>query len=106
MTDARVDDDGLMAMELHFHALIRHVLASTGGVALPDSLPRLDRDRCGSELQWFPVPGMYGGFSWTMQWEPEAPSLIVESWSRVVEGSGKRHRITPNGWVLESEGFV
>lgn len=32
--------------------------------------------------------------------------LIVESWSRVVGGSGQAHVITESGSVLVEEGFV
>jgi hypothetical protein len=51
---------------------------------------------------WFPVPGMYGGFGFTLDGE----TLIVESWNRVVEGSGQRHRITAGATVLLEAGFV
>jgi hypothetical protein len=51
---------------------------------------------------WFPVPGMYGGFSI----EVFKGRLFVESWSRVVEGSGQAHVITTAGAVLVDEGFV
>jgi hypothetical protein len=37
------------------------------------------------------------GFSWPQ---------IVESWSRVVEGSGKRHRIDADGTTLLEAGFA
>jgi hypothetical protein len=33
-------------------------------------------------------------------------TLAVESWSRVVGGSGQRHHITGDGVVLVEEGFV
>lgn len=32
--------------------------------------------------------------------------LMVESWSRIVEGCGQRHRITAGACSLEAEGFV
>ncbi|WP_261555703.1 ankyrin repeat domain-containing protein [Frankia tisae] len=53
---------------------------------------------------WFPVPGMYGGAD--IQLEAAENALIVESWCRVVDGSGRRHRITPDETVLLEEGFV
>ncbi|CAJ58931.1 MULTISPECIES: ankyrin repeat domain-containing protein [Frankia] len=53
---------------------------------------------------WFPVPGMYGGAD--IRLEAAEGALIVESWCRVVEGSGCRHRVTPDGTVLLAEGFV
>jgi hypothetical protein len=53
---------------------------------------------------WFPIPGMYGGAD--LRLDAAGPALVVESWSRVVEGSGRRHRVTPEGTVLLEEGFV
>ena len=55
---------------------------------------------------WFPVPGMYGGFSITMDGEGEEAILISSSWCRVSGGSGQRHEITANGSELVEEGFV
>jgi len=92
-------------MESHFHALIRRVVTSMG-LTLPAALPKLEHGLGESEPAWFPVPGMHGGFSWVMHQESESPVLVVDSWSRVVGGSGKRHRITREGCVLESQGFV
>ena len=51
---------------------------------------------------WFPVPGRYGGSNLARG----GGALIVESWNRVVEGSGQRHRITADGTVLLEAGFV
>ena len=51
---------------------------------------------------WFPVPGMYGGFSVALM----RNYLDVQSWSRVVGGSGQAHVITAEGTVLVDEGFV
>jgi hypothetical protein len=51
---------------------------------------------------WFPVPGMYGGFSIELR-----PGYLgVSSWSRVVGGSGQRHVITHEGATLVEHGFV
>jgi hypothetical protein len=50
---------------------------------------------------WFPVPGMYGGFDITLLEDV----LHVESWCRVVGGSGQEHLITRGGSILVSEGF-
>lgn len=54
------------------------------------------------ESLWFAYPGMYGGFSLSIH----RGRLCVESWSRVVGGSGQAHVITENGCVLVEEGFV
>jgi len=54
------------------------------------------------EPLWFPVPGMYGGFSVRLM----RNYLYVESWSRVVGGSGQAHVITRAGSTLVDQGFV
>ncbi|MFB7875563.1 ankyrin repeat domain-containing protein [Nocardia sp. NPDC056064] len=54
---------------------------------------------------WCPIPGMYGGFSITL--DPEiTDALLVESWCRVVGGSGQRHRVRADGFELVEKGFV
>jgi hypothetical protein len=54
------------------------------------------------ERVWFPVPEMYGGFAVRLM----RGYLYVESWIRVVGGSGQAHVITHEGVVLVEEGFV
>ncbi|WP_435298918.1 hypothetical protein [Timonella sp. A28] len=54
------------------------------------------------ENLWFGYPGMYGGFNMSMYKD----RLFVESWCRVVSGSGQAHVITEGGCVLVEEGFV
>ena len=54
------------------------------------------------ETLWVPYPGMYGGFSLSVHRD----RLFVESWSRVVGGSGQAHVITESGCVLVEEGFA
>jgi len=49
-----------------------------------------------------PDPGMYGGSSITLVQD----GLDVESWSRVVGGSGQAHHITTDATALIDEGFV
>lgn len=56
----------------------------------------------GDVPMWFPVPGMYGGFSIRLM----RSYLFVESWSRMVGGSGQAHVITAEGTTLVEEGFV
>lgn len=51
---------------------------------------------------WYPVPGMSGGFSVELRED----HLFVESWSRLVTGSGQSHVVTAGGTVLVREGFV
>lgn len=92
--------EGIGELESHFHALIRQ---RAGDLARDLALPSIG-DEPGE--QWFPVPGMYGGFSYSLHEEGGMPVLIVESWCRVVGGSGQRHRITADGCELVAEGFV
>jgi hypothetical protein len=49
---------------------------------------------------------MYGGFKYGLSIKDLKPTLVVESWSRVVEGSGQRHEISPERVRLVDEGFV
>ena len=95
--------DTMAALERHFHGVIRGRagdLIDQHGVALPDLATTLRS----SKSAWFPVPGMYGGFSYRL--DADRPALIVESWCRVVGGSGQRHEVTPEGARLVAEGFV
>lgn len=94
---------GIARLEEPFHALVHARLAELG-IDAPDELPRLaDPLPTEDAPAWFPVPGMYGGFSY---WGRAEGGLIVESWSRVVEGSGERHEVTAAGHVLLDRGFV
>jgi hypothetical protein len=58
---------------------------------------------CPDSRLWFAVPGMYGGFSIALM---KGSYLYVESWIRVVGGSGQAHVITHEGVTLVDEGFV
>lgn len=55
---------------------------------------------------WWPIAGMYGGFSYWLEEFGGEGCLVVESWSRVVEGSGQRHRITTTETLLVDSGFI
>ena len=55
---------------------------------------------------WFPVPGMYGGFRCRLEEAGDDARLVVDSFCRVVSGSGQRHAITSSGSELVEEGFV
>lgn len=88
-----------------FHGLIRS-RCREGGLPIP-RLPSLARQHPLKEAPaWFPVPGMTGGFSYWFDSDARKDTLIVESWSRVVGGSGLRHRITSLAVILEDQGFV
>ena len=96
--------DVLAALERRLHPLLAEVsmgLTERQRMRLPqvEVLTELP----GGQL-WFPVPGMYGGAN--IRLETAEPALIVESWCRVVDGSGLRHRITPDDTVLLEAGFV
>jgi hypothetical protein len=93
----------LAALQGRLHRLIEeesYALAAQHRLKLPQ-LEILTELPAGSRV-WFPVPGMYGGFSFTL----EDGALIVESWNRVVQGSGQRHRITAGSTTLLEAGFV
>ena len=96
----------LLAIQGHFHELIRAragTLIEDAGIKLPELPPSL---RSGEEKAWLAVPGMYGGFSYWLDDDANQTKLVCESWSRVVEGSGRRHEVTADGSRLVAEGFV
>ena len=72
------------------------------GLRLPELEPLLELPR---PQAWFAAPGMYGGFSYTLEAAGAASRLIAESWSRVVEGSGQRHLVSAAGSTPVDEGF-
>lgn len=88
-----------------FHGLIRS-RAREGQLPMPRKLPTLRDLGVDAEPEWFPVDGMYGGFSYRLVRLSTGLQLKVESWSRIADGSGMRHRITSTEVVLEEEGFV
>jgi hypothetical protein len=96
----------LQKIQDHFHVII---LGRTGdlveksGLRLPELEPLLEIEK---SQMWFPVPGMYGGFSYWLDGEGKNAKLISESWCRVVGGSGQRHEITSKEGKLVDEGFV
>jgi hypothetical protein len=96
----------LQAIQHHFHAVILQTIGqklSLHNLRFPELEPLLELDEC---KMWFPVPGMYGGFSfWLDSFGAEA-KLVSESWCRVAEGSGMRYEITGSGSTLVAEGFV
>ena len=102
----QIPEDVLLAIERHFHALIRERtgdLVDQHGVELPRLASLLAADE---QVVWFAVPGMVGGFKYWLEGKGRQSKLITESWSRVVGGSGQRHVITSEGSQLVEEGFV
>lgn len=96
----------LQRIQAHFHEVIRGRIdrpLPNHGLRLPELEPLLELER---PEMWFPVPGMYGGFSYRLDCAGAEARLVSESWCRVVGGSGQRHEITPTGSRLVEEGFV
>src|SRR6266699_2274427 len=102
----QIPEETLRAIERPFHEVIREraaELVDRHGLPLPELAPLLES---GQPKAWFPVPGMYGGFSYWLEGDCEQARLVTESWSRVVDGSGQRHEVTAAGFKLLAEGFV
>lgn len=96
----------LQKIQNHFHQIVLDRigdLAQKAGLRLPELEPMLEIEE---PKMWFPVPGMYGGFSYWLDGEGKNAKLISESWCRVVGGSGQRHEITSEEGKLVDEGFV
>ena len=96
----------LQKIQLHFHEVIlgrAGDLVQKFSLRLPDLEPLLELEQ---PRMWFPVPGMYGGFSYLLDGEGKNAKLISESWCRVVSGSGQRHEITSKEVKLVDEGFI
>ena len=96
----------LLKVQAHLHIVIRgraERLTEEHGLRLPELEPLLELNRA---KIWFTVPGMAGGFSYWLEEDGVQPTVISESWCRVVGGSGQRHEITARGGQLVGEGFV
>ncbi|MFG6491286.1 hypothetical protein [Microbacterium sp. P03] len=94
--------EGAHSMSRRLATLVEDAVARA--VTAPVSIRHLDVE-CIAERDdsvWFPVPGMYGGFAV----ELVKHRLHVESWSRVVGGSGRAYVITADRTTLVDEGFV
>ncbi|KAK3089285.1 hypothetical protein FSP39_002358 [Pinctada imbricata] len=90
-------------MEEGLHKLIldrvEHLIQETG-IQLPQLSYLFE---FGSFL--YHVPLMYGSFS--VKKAKKDKGIMVESWSRIVGGSGQRHRINKKGKIkLKAEGFM
>lgn len=103
---APITSVALRAMQDHFRRLVAD-RAAEFGVGAPELVPKIDAPYPNAATAlWFPVAGMHGGFSYWLEQRRVEPTLIVESWSRVLGGSGQRHEITQGGIALLEEGFV
>jgi hypothetical protein len=109
-SDMDIPLDDLAVVQDLFHQLIRQraesfgVLDNLKDMKLPElSLDILAKqyDEYGTERQrWFAVPGMYGGFAYTLDYGNGQFKLRCDSWCRVWDGSGQSHEITIDGVVL------
>jgi hypothetical protein len=102
-----VTPTALSAVERNFHAAIRSRAekeVTEHRLRLPELEP-LTEVPLGQSV-WFMVPGMYGGFAYSLERGGDDPALTAESWCRVVEGSGERHLVTAAGYELVERGFV
>jgi len=96
----------LLKIQSYFHETIRGRIDRVlhdHGLRLPELEPLLELDE---PRMWFPVPGMYGGFSYRLETGGVDARLIAESWSRVEGGSGQMHEITSLGSKLIAQGYV
>jgi ADP-ribosylglycohydrolase len=97
----------LKIIQKYFHDLIldRNI---NNGLFLENENKKLPTitNKIREKEKWYPVPGMYGGFKYHLTEKNGKPLLIIESWCRVVGGSGQRHEITTGGCVCVEEGFV
>lgn len=98
-------------IEKSFHAVINSRakdLVQKHNLILP-SIAVLLEEIVKENKYWYAVPGMYGGFTISFEFnsdKTDVDALVTSSWCRVVGGSGQTHRCTENNWTLTDEGFV
>ena len=97
----RVDPRVLARLDAHLESLVNSRIRPQLDVQLRYPATSVLTEIGDLEL-WFPVPGMYGGFSIRLM----RSYLFVRSWCRVVGGSGQAHVVTAEGSTLVEEGFV
>jgi hypothetical protein len=89
-----------------FHGLIR-ARTRGNGVKVPRNLPKITTTNDTSEEPtWFSIAGMYGGFSYWIEFENGEPRLHTKNWCRIVVGSGQYHIITPEEIRLVDDRFT
>jgi len=102
----KIKSETIAQLEQHYHSLIKQRVAkliAKESLRLPPLSILLELVK---PEMWFPVPGMYGGFEYQLRMDDTESYLIVLSWMRIVEGSGQRHKISPQGIELIETGFV
>ncbi|WAL60006.1 ankyrin repeat domain-containing protein [Thermocoleostomius sinensis] len=80
-------------IQLHFHDIILDRAddwVQKYRLRLPELEPLLEVEQ---PQMWFPIPDMYGGFSYWLDGEGKNAKLISESWCRVVGGQGSVMRL-------------
>lgn len=89
--------DELVAMENHFHSIIRSYVTEFLGSMPELTFPTIDNSMPVSEAgrSVFLVKGMYGGFGYWFEVDGPTPKLIVEGFCRVCEGSERIYEISP-----------
>lgn len=90
----------LLRIQAHFHDVIRsraEEAVRKDGLRLPELEPLLELQE---PRMWFPVPDMYGGFSYWLEVDGVDAKLVSESWSRMNWDSEQKHKITPIGSTL------
>ncbi|MQA84770.1 MAG: ankyrin repeat domain-containing protein [Streptosporangiales bacterium] len=96
-----VPPDVLGGLQRQLHALVEQ----RAGELIRKHAARLPQLGPLTELEnpqfWFPVPRMYGGFSYRL----DGMELVVDSWCRVVGGSGQTHRVMADGIQLVESGW-
>jgi hypothetical protein len=105
-------DKDLIAIQHNFHNLMRYRCRRAADCLKwlddnKDSLPVITNELLDkSEVEWFAVAGMYGGFAYGLFEREGRPVLITDSWIRIVGGSGEQHEITPTKVELVVKGFA
>lgn len=105
VSENQPNPEDLKQIEERFHKLIFH-RAPFAKEYENFELPKITEDLIGVNNNWFPVPGMYGGFRYILEIKDEEYELHTDSWCRVAEGSGQSHKITKDSCELTAEGFV
>lgn len=106
--NSQFDHKDLITIQKYFHTLINdapsrswdEVTAEKYLAENSDKLPAITNELSGQDRQFFSVAGMYGGFAYTLLEKSGKPLLKVDSWSRVIGGSGQSHEITTSGIKL------
>ena len=105
-SDISFDKKDLLEIQTQFHTLIEGAAKRSWNqpgaqqylTENADKLPQIVDDLLGfDDPRWFPVAGMYGGFSYTLSENEGKPVLRISSWSRVIDGSEQYHEITVDG---------